>query len=123
MSEMTKAVRRQSENLVLWAGVMAGPLAWALHQQVSYMLVPTACAKGTEGFLHLITLGALLIAAAGPLIAWRSWKRLPEGSTDEGDTKDTRRRFMALWGLILSLAFILVIVAGEIPSWFLGACD
>ncbi|HYG65186.1 MAG TPA: hypothetical protein VEL74_21575 [Thermoanaerobaculia bacterium] len=108
---------------MLWAGVMAGPLAWALHQQVSYMLVPTACAKGTEGMLHLVTLAALLMAAAGALISWRSWKRLPEGSTEMGDAQDTRRRFMALWGLVLSLAFSLVIVAGEIPNWFLGACD
>src|SRR5829696_8250191 len=115
MSETTKAIHRQSDNLVLWAGVMAGPLAWALHQQVSYMLVPTACAKGTEGMLHLVTMGALLIAVAGAWTSWRSWKRLPEGPTDEGDTKETRRRFMALWGLGLSLAFILVIVAGEIP--------
>ena len=104
------------------AGMFAGPAAWALHQQVSYMLTPSLCENGHEAVLHLVSLLAFVLAAAGALVAWRIWKRLPEGSTEKGDDRGSRTRFLALSGTIFCAFFCLVILAQEVPNLFLGAC-
>jgi hypothetical protein len=109
-------------NRSLAFGMFAGPAAWALHQQVSYMLTPTVCANGNEFVLHLVALLALVLTAAGGLVAWRISKRLPEGSTEKGDDRGTRARFLALTAAVLCAFFGLVILAQEVPNLFLGAC-
>ncbi|HEX7180849.1 MAG TPA: hypothetical protein VF756_03340 [Thermoanaerobaculia bacterium] len=121
-SEAKAAVPERRWNLLLWAGMLAGPFAWALHQQVSYSLTQTLCLRGQQGFLHLVTVVALLICAGGALIAWRLWSQMPEVSTEHGDNRSSRIRFMALAGLVLCAFFALVIFAQEIPNWFLGPC-
>ncbi|HEX9942409.1 MAG TPA: hypothetical protein VGG03_10360 [Thermoanaerobaculia bacterium] len=114
-------IRRR--DTLLWLPVLAGPFAWALHEQASYMLTPTACDVGHKLILHLVTLVALLIALAGAALAWSRWKAAPEGSTETGDPEETRVRFMALAGLGLCATFALIILAAEIPNLVLKVCD
>jgi hypothetical protein len=109
-------------DFALWAGILAGPLAWGLHLQVSYALTQTACDTGHQWLLHLVSLGALLVVAAGGINALRLWRGLPAVSTNEGEELWTRSRFMALFGMAFSAFFGLVILAAWIPSWMLGAC-
>lgn len=113
----------ERRDVLLWLAVLAGPLAWALQQQVSYAITPTVCAAGRHVFLHLVSLIALLIVGAGAALAWSRWKAAPEGSTEEGDPKAARIRFMALSGLTACVFFALVIVATEIPNLVLKVCD
>jgi hypothetical protein len=119
--------KMERRDVLLWLAIFAGPLSWALHEQMSYMLTPTACAAGRHVLLHLVTLGTLLIAAAGAAIAWRRWKALPEGSMEKGETREkaetARARFMALAGMTICGAFALVILAAEVPNLVLGVCD
>lgn len=122
MATEATAVPERRWNRLLWAGLLAGPFAWAAHQQVSYSLTQTLCERGHPGVLHLVTVVALLIPAGGALIAWRLWTQMPEVSTELGDNRATRIRFMALAGLALCVFFALVIFAQEIPNWFLGPC-
>jgi hypothetical protein len=113
----------ERRDVLLWLSILAGPLAWALHQQVSYMLTPTACVEGRKWMLHLAFVACLLLAAGGALLAWRIWKDLPGGSTEKGEEKASRSRFLALSGAVMSASFILVIVAAEVPNLVLGVCD
>lgn len=110
-------------DVLLGLAVFAGPTAWALHLLASYSLAPTACEMKSKVFLHLVTLGCLLLAGAGALTGRHFWKELPEGSTERGDPALTRARFTALAGMILSLAFALVILAAEVANLILGVCD
>ncbi|HEX3130972.1 MAG TPA: hypothetical protein VH394_26800 [Thermoanaerobaculia bacterium] len=103
--------------------VLAPPLIWAAQQQASYALTPSACAAGAEGWLHLISLAALVAVLATAFLSHRDWKRLPEGSTDEGMPGASRSRFLALSGIVIGLFFALVIVATDVPNWILGACS
>ena len=48
-------------NKALWAGILAGPLAWGLHLQTSYALTATVCITGRPLFYHLVSLAALLV--------------------------------------------------------------
>ncbi len=103
--------------------VLAPPLAWAAQQQANYALTPTMCETGGEAWLHLISLAALVIVLVTAFLSWGDGKRLPEGSTEEGMPGASRSRFLAMSGMALGVFFALVIVATDVPSWFLGACS
>lgn len=115
--------RGERRDALLWFSVLAGPFAWALTEQLSYMLTPTACWTGRHIILHLVPLTTLLIVLAGALIARSRWQREPAGSTEKGLPEDSRVRFMAVAGFWLCVAFALAILAMEIPNLVLRACD
>ncbi|WP_336273644.1 hypothetical protein [Vreelandella indica] len=116
------STKRTLQPLLLWAGWVVGPMAWALHLLGSYMLVPWVCATGHHWTLHASTLVALAISLIGGWIAWRQWgvvgRQWPGGS----DRRTSRIRFMSAGGLILSVLSALLIVVEGIPNFFLGAC-
>jgi hypothetical protein len=114
-------IRRR--DVLLWLPMLAGPIAWYLHEQASYMLTPSACDARSHLMLHLVTLGTLLVALAGAALAWSRWKEAPEGSTEKGDPQESRIRFMALAGVGMCAAFALIILAAEIPNLVLRVCD
>ena len=77
----------------LWFGILAGPLAFLLNLQLSYMLVHLVCVTAHHIMLHLVPAGAFLLTASGGVSAWRNWQRtgscakpagryLPAGRTD-----------------------------------------
>jgi hypothetical protein len=106
----------------LWFGVLAGPLAWAVHLGLSYLWETTRCVNGlsmADLFLHGTSLVTLLIVVAAGFIAWSifrdtaSWEDVPHTE---------RVRFMALSGVLLNVAFGAVIVVGALPVFFLEHC-
>jgi hypothetical protein len=110
-------------DVQLVTAVLAGPLAWALAEVASYSLAPTACWLGHPLVLYLAPLVPLLAVLAGAGVAWRRWHREPAGSTEKGDPRDSRARFMALAGFCLCLAFALAILAFGLPPLLLKVCD
>src|SRR5262245_1589269 len=64
-----------SRPLTLWAGVLVPPITWFLSQQISYMLVPWACATGRSFAPIGVTMAMLVVAAAAAVMAWRSRRR------------------------------------------------
>jgi hypothetical protein len=115
--------RPEKRDVVLWMAVLAGPLAWVLAEQVSYMTAATACWLGRPLLLYLVELGTLGIAGAGAAVGWSRWQRQPEGSSEKGDARDTRRRFMAMAGFWMGLGFALAIMAFAVPPLLLRVCD
>ncbi len=110
----------------LWYGVLAGPFAWALDLEASYMMVQTACDTGPPLLLlHLASFATFLACLAGLVFSWRTWRALVrlgggEVSTSQGTPGGSRQRFMAASGMVLSTGFALVIVATEIPNLLLA---
>jgi hypothetical protein len=115
--------RVERRDVLLWLAVLAGPLAWAAQLQINYAFAPTACDLGGKTLLHLVSLGAFLVAAAGALLARIWWKKLPDGSAEMGDAEESRARFMALSGMMLGAFFAIVIAASDVPNWTLRVCD
>ncbi len=99
----------------LWAGVLAGPLAWFVQFQVAYWLAPGTCVGTGRLPLHLATLIGLLVALGGGGASWSSWRGtghdLPSAD-EEGPL--ARVRFLAAMGLMSGPLFAVVILA----QWF-----
>ncbi|BBA32902.1 uncharacterized protein sS8_0937 [Methylocaldum marinum] len=103
----------------LWAGLLAGPAAWALHLQTSYSITPFFHGPGSTLALYLVTLAALAIAAAGGLIARRNWQRAGAAWPGGEGGVIARSRFMALSGMIISAYFFVIILAQAVPIMIL----
>src|SRR4051794_6296897 len=98
MSEADPQVLERSalrRDLGLWSGLLAGPIAWALHMQICYALVPRICAGLNRWVLHAVSLVCLLIALAGTAIAWRLCKARAQPSA--ASLKARSRRVSSSW--------------------------
>src|SRR3712207_9559088 len=62
------------KKFALWAGVLAGPVAWAMQLVTVYALVPWAAKAHRMTVPHIVTVVLLLGALAGGLVAWRRWR-------------------------------------------------
>ena len=110
-------------QLLLWTGVLLAPVVWATQMEINYLLVPYACMTGHRVALYLVTLAALILAAAGGFIAWRNWQEAGREWPDDAGDARTRSRFMAVLGLLTSSMFFLVILAQGIPDFILHPCQ
>jgi hypothetical protein len=107
----------------LWFGILAGPLAFLINLQLSYMLVHPVCVTAHHIILHLVPAGALLLAASGGVSAWRNWQRTGQAESSQAGGVLPRSRFMAGVGLLTSGLFIIVIVAQWLPNFILSPCQ
>jgi hypothetical protein len=109
----------------LWVPIVLGPLAWLVYLQTAYALVPLACRRPTAGTiaLPLTAVVALALSAAALVAAWRAWRGSAREPTPVASGPAARTRFMVLAGIGTSAMFVLVVVAGIIPLFFLGPCE
>lgn len=105
-----------------WAGVLAGPVAWAFDLMLSYGLVQWTCGGGPPAVLRIITLLSLAIVGAGAGAAWYVLRQVPPGTPADGSQPSHRGHFMGALGLLMCGLFALVVVAGAVPRWVLDAC-
>lgn len=124
---MTKAAGQYFDQwkglLALWAGVLAGPVAWALSQQVGYLFATLECSYGKRLAFSPLMLLMLLLAAGGAYLSWRNWQRAREERSGQDAALKKRSRFMAFAGLLLSGFSLLLIVAEWLPVFFYRQCQ
>jgi hypothetical protein len=126
--EITRRETRGS--VLLWIGLLTGPLAWLLHLTISYSLEEWfACSPATQTPGEILGIGvktlvvvinavlALATIAAG-LIAFRCWREI-----DNGDEIAGRARWMALAGIMNSVLYGTIIVFGFAPAALLSVCE
>lgn len=114
-------------------GLLAGPVAWFAHLNVSYVLVPWICDGGPGWALHVVTVAASLLAGSGAgvaLAAYRGaggtesrtrWLDPPvgHGTSDwsrPGALRADARSLVSLTGLLLSAFFLFLILAEGLPT-------
>lgn len=100
---------------------IASALGWALHLNVSYILVPESCGAGSKMMLHAVTVLCLAITLSAAALAW-SVRASCIGEPDTVLWKQ-RTKFTSDLVFVLALAFSLVIVAQSIPNYILRSCD
>ncbi|HET7209874.1 MAG TPA: hypothetical protein VFI95_25100 [Terriglobales bacterium] len=123
MAELEQTVKRSEAPGWVWWCMCAGPLAWAADLGFSYVLAQHACSTGHHYVLHVITAVCFVIALTGFAAGWTEYKKLPREVEDKGPRPLDRAYFQILFGIVFSLAFSVVIIAGAVPRWILSACD
>ena len=120
-------------SLLLWFGILAGPLAWTLQVLVAPDLNEVLCLPGARGsgrgevwgmdvesFLLGVSAGAAVLASLGGVASFSCLRRL--GARPDG-TPGGRATWMARAGLFVSGLFLLAVVVGFLPFAFLESCE
>ena len=112
----------------VWAGLLAGPLAWLTLLQVNYLFAYVACEVQRTWFMHVASAVAILLVASAGFAAWRASdgdmrenEALTHPLSDE--TRRQRSRWMSLAGVACSIWFVVVILAMEVPIIVLRECQ
>ncbi len=108
---------------VLWAGLLASPVAALLQQQISYALVPGLCWSGREWLLHLVSFLALAVTVGAGLLSWRNFRAAGVRWEDDGGGVLPRSRLMAAVGLLISGHSALVVIGQWIAVFVYSTCE
>jgi hypothetical protein len=112
-----------TSSSALWAGILAGPTAWALDLLVSYAFVKWTCLTHRHWLFNVFTLCALAIVAAGATLSWNGLQEFANAEPTDGGLPPQRAKFMAILGLTACALFGLQIAAAAIPQWVIDACQ
>jgi TRAP-type C4-dicarboxylate transport system permease small subunit len=110
-----------TQDLLLWISILGGPIAWLLHFQINYTLVPHACRSGHRITLYACTAVFLVLALICALIGWSMWRESSDQMED--DQPVSRASFMAAVGMLSGLMFALTIVAQGLATIMLNPCQ
>jgi hypothetical protein len=107
----------------VWLGISAGPVGWALDLGFSYALAQHACSTGHFYVLHVISLICFVLALTGFVLAFGTYRHLPEKADKQGHLPRDRAFFLSLVGIVMSLFFAAIIIAEAVPRWVLSPCS
>ena len=105
-----------------WIGLLFAPAVFFAHLQVAYVMVSWACLHEGEVWIHVLGALSVVLAAAGMWAAWRVWGEAGRGAPGEGGGAVPRARFMAVCGLLVSAAFVLILAAQWVAAFFISPC-
>lgn len=105
---------------VAWAGLAAGPGAWAVNLQGNYAAVPWICAHRVN-FVPLVALVLALVAIAGALLSWRAWRVASTG--DETGSGGAPAHLLAGISIMSGILFALVILTQGAAALVLNGCE
>src|SRR5665213_997798 len=118
-------------------GIAAAPAAWNAQLLLSVALSGHACYprdallsvplwSGLWSILLAISLVGIMVAVAGVLVAWRSWRHTfdeREGSAHQLlDLGEGRTRFMAMCGILSSALFLVALVFATAALYLVPLC-
>jgi hypothetical protein len=117
---------------MIWFGLLGGGVAWVIHLLAAYVLSEWGCVRhafpgfsllGLSGLAWLllgVTALTLLVAAAGALAAYSDMRGKDTVGEEERDPMalDDSRARIAQIGCVMSLTFLLVILAESVPIFF-----
>ena len=106
-----------------WAGLWAGPGAWAVSTQLNYAITPWVCAHK----IPLVPIFALVLAAvalAGAFLSWRAWDSPAADATEvRAGLLESPPQLLAVGGVLLGLLFALVILVHGAAGLVLNGCE
>lgn len=123
MGNLTGAGRVPGEKR-LWFAIITPGAAWFIHLLTMFLLVPWMCMMG--GRMLMIGGSVLLagVAAGAGWVSWSLWRRLEPGERNSvlQTMEGSRIGFLVFAGLLASGLFLLAIVLGTVPLFFIDPC-
>lgn len=108
--------------LSLTLGIVVGPIAVLVNEELIYVTNMWACGTGNQLAMHVVPIICLVVTLGAGFLAWRDWDRVGRGVEDEAATIDSRSRFLALGGMAISALSALLILAQWLAIFVFGAC-
>ena len=108
--------------LSLSLGVLLGPVAALVNEEMIYLTNMWACGTGSQLAMHIVPLVCFIVAVGAGLLAYNDWDHVGRGIEDEAATVDSRTRFLALSGMAISAISALLILAQWLAIFLFGAC-
>src|SRR4051812_17953202 len=102
---------------ISWLGLIAGPLAWALDEEISYALAGWSCQVQRPLLTHFVSAAALALILAGAILSWRDWRRRSDAGPADNEPS-SRARFLALGGFSLCLLFGLAVAFDTVAKFY-----
>ena len=118
-------------SAALWFGVLGGPVAWTTQLVVNYSLeewfacAPSTTAPGQVVGLEVPTVAVIVSAVLGAMAvaAWIVSVLCYRNMRANGDEVATRKKWMALAGIMNSVLYLIVILASFGPPLLLDVCE
>lgn len=105
---------------VSWAGLAAGPTAWAISQQLGYSIAYWQCHAGFPLTASISLVGAAA-AMAGALLSWRAGRDRRHGT---GPPLSARTRaFLAEASTGIGALFALILLAQMAAGLIFNGCE
>lgn len=106
---------------VPWAGLVTGPVAWAIATPLNYALAPWVCAHGPAVLMvPAVGLILLLIALGGGVLSWQAWRAMPAAAGEKGGRP---YHFLAALGMLAAGLFALVIALQGAAGLVFDGCE
>jgi hypothetical protein len=106
-----------------WVGLLLAPAVFFAHLQITYVLVPWACVRGGEVWIHVSGVLSVVLALAGAVVGWRAWMRAGREVPGDGGGSLSRTRFVGATGLGLSAMLTLVLFAQWLTAFVISPCQ
>jgi len=107
---------RAGAGIWLWIGFLLPPIAWAMQLQAMWLTSEWGCAVSRFGWNHVVAIIALILSAAGTLMAWSFGKAGRETPRSTVVEEPRTWNFMSIAGTVLGVYFTLVILAQWLPT-------
>jgi hypothetical protein len=104
-----------------WAGLAAGPTAWAVDTQLNYALVPWACAHG-RNIVPAIAGGLAVVSLLGALSSWLAWRRHDGPGMRSPEQDGDPRHLLSGIGVASGLLFAIVIALQGMAAVMISPC-
>lgn len=119
---MTKKIEAETITAVpsrasrLWFGLLGPPAVWATEFEAVYLTSEWGCYAMDFKWIHVASVMALVISLLAFWVAFSEWRLAGGGTADEDSDQDTRRRFMAILGMLTGVLFAALIFATWLPT-------
>lgn len=103
-------------SLRAWFGLLGPPVVWAIQLQTVYLTSEWACYAMDLTWNHVASVIALAGSVLALLTAYGEWRSVGGGTDDEASDPNSRRRFMAIAGVLSGALFTALIFATWLPT-------
>jgi hypothetical protein len=105
-----------------WAGLAAGPGAWAISTQTNYGIAEVMC-RFKLNIVPVLALVLVLAALAGAALSWRAWRVANARDELLGQEDGRPRAFLAFTGAVVGVLFAAVIATQGAAGLILSGCE